>query len=377
MAKGSITELRLGVYRIRVDAGNDPVTGKRIQASRVMHGGKREAQSALNELIHDIDSKRIQVNRTKISEILDEWIDLKKSSLSPKTIDIYQHRSEKILKPALGNRQVKELTSRDLDKLYQALEAKGTSSYVIHQVHSTIRAALTQAQKWGLVTNNVALHASLPSLPKTKERSIAVEELSSCIDLTREIYGPGLTNFFLLAALTGARRGELLGIRREDVDFGNSRLSISRSVIQTRAGTIEKSTKTRQERAISLDPEALGVIEDQLSDLMARAQDGLFELCSNPYIFAVDPTGRTPYSPDWPTHAFRKVMDQLNFPYHLHELRHFSATQLIAAGVDIKTVSSRLGHADPSMTLRVYSHAVRERDVEAARILGSIVHRGH
>ena len=93
----------------------------------------------------------------------------------------------------------------------------------------------------------------------------------------------------------------------------------------------------------------------------------------DPYIFSSDPIGAASLHPDWPSHVFRTVCDSLGLDYHLHELRHFSATQLISAGVDLRTVSGRLGHSDPAITMRVYAHVVEAKDREAANILGGIV----
>lgn len=178
---------------------------------------------------------------------------------------------------------------------------------------------------------------------------------------------------FALAAVTGARRGELLGLRRSDADLDARLLTMRRSITSTTEdGVIVKGTKTGKIRRVALDDLGVQVIEGQLAELQAAAEAG-FDCVADPYLFAGEPSGASTWFPDWPTHAFRKVCDDLGMGWHLHQLRHFTATQLIAAGVDVRTVSGRLGHADPGVTLRVYSHAIEAKDRDAAAIMGGLL----
>jgi len=209
--------------------------------------------------------------------------------------------------------------------------------------------------------------------PKKASRSITLEQFASIIAKATEDCDASLVRFFMLAALTGARRGEILGLRLEDLDTNNSRLRIARSVIAAGGQPIVKFTKTGQHRTISLDQICIEALLAQREEVRTQADKGLFTQCENPYFFAADPTGVKCIHPDWPSHVFRKVCDSISLPYHLHELRHFSATQLIAAGVDLRTVSGRLGHADAAITMRIYAHVVEAKDRNAADILGKII----
>jgi len=182
---------------------------------------------------------------------------------------------------------------------------------------------------------------------------------------------PQIAAAFALGALTGARRGEVLALRWSDFDQERLLLKIRRSIAYTpTTGMIIKDTKTHQERRVSLDQSAELVVQSQIDALRSMTRSG-FDLVDDPYLFFAEPDGSTPFHPDTPSKIFRKVCDKLGFPYHLHQLRHFTATQLIAAGVDIRTVSGRLGHSDPSITLRVYSHVLEQQDRAAAELLGS------
>ena len=373
MAKGSVTEVKPGTYRLRVDAGPDPATGKRRQVSKVVHGGKREADRALRQLMNEVESGIERNTKQTVADLTTEWLDQKRRTLSPKSIEYYEDALRIYLLPSLGARKVATLTARDLDGLYRALEAKGVSPHGIRKAHATIRAALSQAVKWQMVATNVALAASPPSLPKRDPRSMSPEDVAAVIDRTTKDYGANLARFFTLAALTGARRGEILGLRVSDLDTATNRLRITRSVIATKGKAFVKSTKTGQTRYVSLDETSLEILKAEIGDQEEGASHGRFIRVEDPYIFASDPTGAKSLHPDWPSHVFAAVAKTLNLPYHLHELRHFSATQLISAGVDLRTVAGRLGHADPGITMRIYAHVVEAKDREAADIMGRIL----
>jgi integrase len=98
-------------------------------------------------------------------------------------------------------------------------------------------------------------------------------------------------------------------------------------------------------------------------------------LAADAYILSVAPDSAQPLKPDSLGQAFRRVAERVGVNIRFHDLRHFSATQLIGAGTDVRTVAARLGHADPSTTLRVYSHAIADRDKAAAQIIGELLFR--
>ena len=178
---------------------------------------------------------------------------------------------------------------------------------------------------------------------------------------------------FALCALKGARRGEVLALRWSDYDPVMKVLTISKSVGYTSgSGVFVKSTKTHGVRRIGVDETIEGVIISQVEALQKSVEAG-FELVGDPYLFFGDPSGSVSLHPDTPSKFFRIICDSLDLPFHLHQLRHFTATQLIAAGVDVRTVSGRLGHADPSITLMVYSHVLEAQDRAALEFLGSRV----
>ncbi len=370
MARGSISEVAPNKWRIKLDLGKDS-SGKRLQTSKIVHGGRRTAEKSLAEMIKNQDKTKAK-HSGSLRDFLTKWLEWKASSLSPKTIRGYSDSIKRIPEPIL-KKPIGTLSPRTIDALYLQLEKSGASPYVIRQVHSTLRSAFSTAVKWELVDSNPFTKASPPALPKTKLKSPNPIEVADIVKAANDKYGKPMAAYLALAAILGTRRGELLALRRSDVDFSAGTLRISKSVLYVpEFGVVVKTTKTGEERKVSLDAMAKTILEDRMADLRAAVDAG-FEVVEDPYIFASDPTGAAPWHPDWPTHAFAAICKSLEIEFHLHQLRHFTATQLIAAGVDIRTVSGRLGHSDPTVTLRVYSHVVESADLRATEIMSGLL----
>jgi integrase len=192
-----------------------------------------------------------------------------------------------------------------------------------------------------------------------------------------------------LAALTGLRRGELLALRWSDVDLTVGSVKVERAITVIDGTTHIGPTKTHQVRRVTLDEVGIEVLQkrwDYMVELSERAESPLVD---DPYLLSPNANGARPLNPDTLTHRFsalcrilegpakkraknegKELKASERWPFRLHDLRHFSVTTLIAAGVDVRTVSERHGHAQATMTLNRYAHALPERDRAAAGILG-------
>jgi integrase len=174
---------------------------------------------------------------------------------------------------------------------------------------------------------------------------------------------------------TGARRGEVCGLRWSDVDDDMaSTVTIRRSVASVAGGTVVKETKTRAARRIAVDPETM----EALAQRRNRAEE-LAEACRMPFksdgfVFTSDPDGSRPLHPDTITGGFQRLRQRAGLDgVRLHDLRHLHATQLLAAGVPVRTVSGRLGHANAATTLNVYGHFLEASDRQAADVIGGLL----
>jgi integrase len=184
-----------------------------------------------------------------------------------------------------------------------------------------------------------------------------------------------LASAIALAAITGCRRGELCGLRWSDLDVDHGVLRVQRAAKHglDYGQIVMRDPKSHQARSVILDELGLAVLANHRARVLERADAAEVAVDAEGYILSMDLTGRTPVKPSSMSQPFRRVAQKAGVTLRFHDLRHFTATQLIGAGVDVRTVAERLGHADPSMTLRVYAAAIEQRHREAAAVLGALV----
>jgi integrase len=306
-----------------------------------------------------------------VGDLLDQFLEHAEArDRSPNTLRGYRQIAETVVRPELGRIKLARLTARDLDRLYAKLSAKGNSAMTVRHVHAFIGVALHQAERWQLVDRNVARQATPPTVHTTEVVAPDAAEVRKILEAAEAIE-PTLGALLLLAALTGARRGELCALRWSDLDEQAGTLRIARSVYErVGGGWGEKSTKTHAARRIGVDELGLAILRRHRSAVDELAEQLDVTLAPDAFMFSRSPAGLEPLRPGVVSKFTRRVATLAGVDTHLHALRHFSATQAIAAGFDAVTVSARLGHADSSITLRVYSHALESRDRDLAASLG-------
>lgn len=375
--KGTKTEVAPGVWRLRVYVGRR-ASGSPIQRTNTVHtgngrpgSGARAADRVLAQMVAEVDGGNRTTGATTVDQLLDQWLEHCVSvGRSPTTVRKYHEIADRTVRPELGKLRLTKLTARDLDRLYAKLTAKGNAPATVRRVHALIGAALHQAERWELVDRNVARRAQPPEVRTKRVMAPSVQEVKQVL-VEAEQTDPTLAVLLTLAATTGARRGELCALRWSDLDWGLATLAIERSVYEVQGGGwAEKDTKTHQERSVGLDEFTLAVLTAHRGRVDALAAELGLEVLPDAFLISRSPVGSEPILPSVVTHFTSKVAKRAGVDTHLHALRHFSATQAIASGFDPVTVGSRLGHADPSITLRVYAHALERRDRDLANSLG-------
>jgi integrase len=381
--KGTKTEVSPGVWRLRVYVGRRP-NGAPIQVTKTVRApiakqgaGVRIADKELAVMVAKASRGKLTTGTDTLRQIIEDYFvrcDLE--GRSPTTMREYRRIAETVVYPAIGALPVSKLTHRRLNDLYGSLVAKGNKPTTVRRVHALINAALNHAEKTGGVEHNIARRASPPRVRPAQVEAPSPEQVRDIIKAAEE-EDPAMATLLLLAALTGARRGELCGLRWSDVDWKGSTLAISRSIYQTSdGGWGEKGTKTHAVRRIGLDPVAVEALRRHQARAEAMADEAGVDLADDGFVFSFSPAGSEPLLPDLVTRRAAKLAKAGGVETHLHTLRHFAATQGIAAGFDAVTVSQRLGHADPSITLKVYSHAIEQRDRDLADSLGATLALG-
>ena len=372
---GSIREREPGVFELTVFIGRDPLTAKRRTRTKVFRGSKADAAKAMAALQTEIGEERPSTAgpATTVGQLLDRWMELAEPDLSPTTVREYRRLINQRIRPALGTVVLRRLQTSMLDDFYRALSTKaGLSSGSVHQIHSILRRALKQAVKWSWLMSNPAVNATPPRVRHSEIRPPSTDDVRNILAAASN-HDPVVAIALRLAATTGMRRGEICGLRWTAVDLRAAVIHVNGAVATTKGGWIEKDTKTHQSRRISIDAstvEALRAHQHWAADLAnhagaERRGDGFVAS------FVVD--GSEPMHPDSLTAAFGRLARSLGIAdVRLHDLRHAHATALLAAGVPIKSVSSRLGHADASTTLNVYAHALESTDRQAADLIGQM-----
>ncbi len=363
-----------GVFELRVYVQWNPRTGKPGTISRTFRGGAKAADKRIRELLDEYSQPEVGVRDTRFSALLEEWLrDIKRQGRSPLTLREYRRLIDKTIAPALGTVPLDALTGHDLDVFYGELQERGLAAGSIRQVHAIVRAACRQGIRWSWLKVNPADAATPPKPSRTPQKAPSSADVLQLIRAAEE-EDSQLAVFISLAASTGARRGELLGLVWGDVDWEKRTLTIERSVAVLEKGeTTYKETKTSQVRRIAIDGFAIGALRAQRKELGAIASDAGVELEDETPIFTYDL--ERPISPDTVTHYVRNLSRRLKIPTHLQALRHFAATEMIAGGIDVRTVAGRLGHSDATTTLRTYAHVLPQRDRDAARMLGGTLSR--
>jgi integrase len=371
---GTLREKYPGIWQVRFDAGKDPTTGRRRRLSKNVRGTKRQAQKVLNALVAEAQVGQYNDRSSTFGGLVAKWLDLIKNEISPTTLRTYRSLLKNHILPGLGDRPIESIRAADLDLLYRGLaDRKSLSPATVRQVHAIIRRAFRQAVMWGWIASNPAANATPPRLVKPKLSPPNATQVNELIRYARK-RDPELGHFLHISASTGARRGEVCALRWSNLDPKRMTLTIERSIVEVPGGLKEKDTKTHAERRIALDPVTLAIFEAQRAIAADRAQQVGMKIAANAYVFSREPNCLVPWTPGNVTNQFQAIRDALGYDnMRLHDLRHFAATRMMTAGIPVRTVSGRLGHANPATTLSVYTHFVEASDQDAAMVMGSIL----
>jgi len=246
---------------------------------------------------------------------------------------------------------------------------QATSASAIHQIHAILHRAFAVAVKWRWMDSNPADLATRPRSARDDRDPPTPQDAVRLLQAA-EAYRPDLALWLWLLLVTGTRRGELCAIRWSDIDFAQQDLLIERAYAIRGGRKVIKPTKTHQRRRLALDPGTVGLLAEYRELCRKRAGQAGGMLAADGYVFSSDGYGEQPWPPDTVTHWFRRVRAAAGVDCTLRSLRHYNATQMLAAGIDLRTAAGRLGHAGGgAMTLTVYAHRTRPADQRATDLL--------
>jgi integrase len=283
------------------------------------------------------------------------------------------------LNPHLGQLDLAKVTTADIDDFYGYLLRAGgrgerpLAPGTVARVHGVLHRALAQAVRWDWIWLNPASNATPPRVAPANIRPPSPQHVAVLLEWARR-EDPPLFCFLRLAISTGARRSQLLALQWRDVDEERTAVAFTQALIEGPNGPELSATKTHRTYRVELDGETFDVLMDHRWNVEDHARHAGVELTDGAFVFALRPEGTKPWPPNWLTKRFIAARRAAGLPhFRLHDLRHFMATEMLAPGVPIATVSQRLSHAPASTTLNVDAHAVPGGDRRAAETLAGIL----
>lgn len=414
--RGSI-ERRGNSLRVKVYAGKDPVTGKRVYLTESTTDEK-EARRIRTRFLAQVDKQRNARTKAPLQVALDDQ--LRMLDLEPKSRHAYDGYIRNHVGPLLGHVPVADIDARVLEEFYAELRrcrkhcngaleidhrvdgphecrtvrhryppgrrpagghknhdcAKSKcvvqecqphvcnplSKSTVSKIHHLIKGALASAVRWDWIETNPADVARKPKQPAPEPHPPTAEQVADIVNAAWQ-QGEAWGMLVWLVMVTGLRRGELLRLRWNDVDLRAGKLTI-------------RKTKTRRMRILAIDPATVDLLKEHHARYVDIVRKVGRKPSSEAFLFSYEVAHDRHYDPDAVTHRYAKMCASLGIDSHLHELRHYSATELLTAGVDLRTVAGRLGHGGGgATTLRVYAAWVDSADRKAADLLGGRMKR--
>ena len=242
----------------------------------------------------------------------------------------------------------------------------------IRNIHSILSGAFSTAERWEWISWNPAESAKPPTVTRRPVPATAPEDVAKVIAEGRKTH-PVMALYLWLVAITGARRGELCALQVCDVDLENGVLHLAYNYVVVGGRRVRKDTKTHQDRYLAIDPVTCAMLREHLEAIRAELGGLGLELPEDAYVFSNDPMGASPWNPDWATHKASDLAAAAGVKLNIKGLRHYTASQLLAARFDLRNTAARLGHGSGgATTLRHYADPVSEVDRRAAAYLAQL-----
>ena len=377
---GHIRRLGQDRYLVRISCAWDPVTGKRSQPSKVVHGSRQDAELALAQLRVDYSNRTGLPSTMTIDGLIKQFLNSPtKSGRSREPGSRYREhrRYETHVQPGFGERLADSIQPYELTRLYDSLVAKGLSPSSVRLIHALIGGAFAWGVKRGFVSSNPAKRAECPSVRREPPSAPSMETVQAHLRILQE-EDAETALVVRLGATIGLRRNEIAGLRWEHIDLDNGLVSITEGIAVTPGeGTSVTSTKTGQHGhgVLSIDEGLILLLKDAYERLEKTAADLGVEVPSDAYVVSRDPLHGKPINPDLLTKRLKAHMASHPGipPFTLKDLRAFTATMLEASGADITTAQAVLRHRSGQTTMGYYRAARMDRVRGATVGLGRLI----
>ena len=361
---------RGATWTVVYDEGHDE-NGRRRQRSKGGFHTRRDAQRFLTDVLGRLgDGSYAQPSKVTLAEFLiSEWLPAVEGTVRPLTYTQHVSTVRARIVPHLGHVRLQALTGGHLNALYRTLEQAGLSVSTRRQAHGLLHRALRDAVRWGKLVRNPADMANPPRAERSRAQAWTAKELARFLE---HVCADRLFPLWRLAATTGMRRGELLGLTWRCLDLDGGRLSVEQQLLPTVGGASFGPPKSvRSRRTIALDPETVRILtEHREAQVLERAFAGPAYVDAD-LVFADELGG--PIQPSRLTELFARRRKGAGIPTGtLHILRHTAATLALTEGVPVHIVAARLGD-DANTVLSTYAHLLPQSDELAAERVAALL----
>jgi integrase len=364
--EGSISQHPDGRWWARVTLPN----GKR----KAFYGkSRKEVQQKLTAALSD-QQKGLPIvgERQTVAEYLAWWLETsKRPRLRPRTWERYVTLVRLHVVPHVGGVALGRLTPQQLADMYRKLLAAGLSKRTVQFVHAVLHGALKQAVRLELVARNPADAVDAPRPERREMHALTAEQARMLLDAVR---GDRLEAFYVLAVSTGMRLGELLGLRWRDLDLDAGRLHVRSTLQRVNSQWLFAEPKTQQSRrSISLSAVAVAALRAHRARQLETVRELGPAWISYDLVFC-GPTGEPLHATNFGKQYFHSLLKRAGLPrIRPHDLRHTTASILLAGNVHPKYVQDLLGHSQISMTLDTYSHITQNMQEQVAAHMDAVL----
>jgi integrase len=367
--EGSIHERWDGRWAGSVQIGY--MDGKRVR-KHVMGHSRTEVKDKMAVLMRAHEEKRpVPSQREKVGPFLRRWLDeVARPTLRASTYSSYNDILTAHLIPGLGKIALAKLTPAEIQTFLNRKLESGLSPRRVQYIHAVLRRALVTAEKWGMVSRNVAKLVDPPRVPKHEITPLTPEQARQLIEASGDDRHLAL---YVTALGTGLRQGELLGLRWEDVDLESGRLRVRHTLANVKGQLTLLEPKTdRSRRTVMLaDAVVIALRAHRTRQRMDRLVSGSRWVDSG-HVFTT--MHGTPYHAATVTRAFQAALDRAGLPRcRFHDLRHAAATFLLAQGMTLEDVKNLLGHSSITLTSNTYGHVLEQRQRQVARAMDAVL----
>lgn len=365
-------------WYVVVDLGRD-ADGKRRQK---WHGGfrtRKDAEAAQAKIITELNQGTyLEPTSMTLSEWSARWLPTIQTQVKPSTFDSYRRNLRLHVLPTLGGRKLTQLTPTTLDSLYAELltsgktDGTGLSPKTVRYIHTIVHKALSDAVDAGVLATNPAERAKPPRPRATAPTELRFWEPAELALFLNLVEGHHLGTAWHLAAMTGMRRGEVLGLRWKDVDLNAARVSVRQALVSVAYEIVASTPKTHQARVIDLDERTVRQLGSHRDRQQIERDEWGADYRDQDLVFCKE--NGAPIHPHTFSQAFERLVAKSDLPrIRLHDLRHTHATIALKGNVPVKVISERLGHETPAFTLKQYAHVIPGMQAAGASMVASLV----